>query len=86
VVFTLGAECRPVKNAYVRLEGRLLNAFDDQRWFNVANSATNRSSRAELIFTAGVYFKSGNIIRVPKPHAAHRHAHHEPQPEPPVQD
>jgi hypothetical protein len=86
VVFTLGAECRPVKNAYVRLEGRLLNAFDDQRWFNAPNSSLDRSSRLDLIFTAGVYFKSGNIIRVPKPHSPHRHDHHEHRSEPPMQD
>lgn len=53
--FTLGAEYRPINNAYIRAEGRFTNATDNLDIFMDKNGLTNH--RCELLLTMGVNFE-----------------------------
>ncbi len=51
---TIGGECKPTPESYVKLEGRMLQADKDQEIFYNGGSATN--VRFEIMINAGVTF------------------------------
>lgn len=60
--FTFGGEINPTSNSYLRLEGRFTNADRNQEWFKTM-SGNPTYQRLEAIFTFGVNFTTGNLMK-----------------------